>query len=93
MVVSVVVSLVREELDVYESELSLLDLRNDFVFKAFFGNERNNHLLLQFLNAILGNAIKSVTLMDPNVEPTHADDKSFRYGSSCRNESWGTNQH
>ena len=44
------VSIVREERDVYVAEL--LDLRNDYVFKAFFGDERNNKLLLQFLKAI-----------------------------------------
>ena len=59
-----------------DQEPELLDLRNDFVFKAFFGDERNNHLLLQFLNAILGNKTRSVTLMDSNVEPAHAVDKS-----------------
>ena len=48
MVVSGLVSLVREEQDVYGSEPQLLDLRNDFVFKAFFGDVRNNHLLLNF---------------------------------------------
>lgn len=30
-------------------ELDLLDFRNDVVFKAFFGDRRNNNLLLDFL--------------------------------------------
>lgn len=68
------VSIVREEQNIYNTEL--LDLRNDFVFKAFFGNERNNKLLLQFLKAVLGEMITSVRLTDPNVERTHAKDKS-----------------
>ena len=76
MVVSGLVSLVWEEQDVYGIKPQLLDLRNDFVFRAFFGDKRNNHLLLQFLNAILGNTIRSVTLTDSNVEPAHAADKS-----------------
>lgn len=68
------VSLVREEQDVYGTKL--LDLRNDFVFKAFFGDERNNNLLLQFLKAVLGKSIVEVRLTDSNVERSHAKDKS-----------------
>ena len=56
--------------------LDLLDLRNDFVFKAFFGDRRNNNLLLDFLKAILGEQIISVELTSPYVEPSHANDKS-----------------
>ena len=72
--VHVLVSIVREERDVYVAEL--LDLRNDYVFKAFFGDERNNKLLLQFLKAVLGESIASVRLTDSNVERSHAKDKS-----------------
>lgn len=57
-------------------ELDLLDLRNDVVFKAFFGDRRNNHLLLDFLRVILGKQIVSVSLENPYVEPSHATDKS-----------------
>ena len=67
------VSLIRERGDVYD--VDLLDLRNDVVFRSFFGDRRNNKLLLDFLNAILGGAISSVKLTDPNLELTHADDK------------------
>ena len=56
--------------------LDLLDLRNDFVFKAFFGDRRNNKLLLDFLRSILGEQIISAELTSPYVEPTHANDKS-----------------
>lgn len=57
-------------------EVDLLELRNDVVFKAFFGARRNNYLLLDFLKAILGEQIVSVTLTNPNVELSHANDKS-----------------
>ena len=53
-----------------------MDLRNDFVFKAFFTDERNNGLLLQFLKAVLGEMIASVKLTDPTIEIAHAEDKS-----------------
>ncbi|KAA0964844.1 Rpn family recombination-promoting nuclease/putative transposase [Sporosarcina sp. ANT_H38] len=68
------VSIVGEEQNVYAAEL--LDLRNDFVFKAFFADERNNNLLLQFLKAILGETITSVKLTDPTIEIAHSEDKS-----------------
>lgn len=57
-------------------ELDLLDLRNDVIFKAFFGDRRNNNLLLDFLEAVLGESIISVELLNPYVEPAHANDKS-----------------
>ena len=56
--------------------LDLLDLRNDVVFKAFFGDRRNNKLLLDFLKAILGEHIASVELTTSTVELSHANDKS-----------------
>ncbi|WHT49574.1 hypothetical protein QNH10_08735 [Sporosarcina thermotolerans] len=48
------VALVKEESAGYD--LELLELRNDFVFKSFFTDERNNGLLLHFVNSILGGA-------------------------------------
>ena len=57
-------------------QLDLLDLRNGIVFKAFFGERRNNKLLLDFLRAILGEHIVSVQLTTPYVELSHANDKS-----------------
>ena len=71
--VHTLVSIVREEQNSYGTEL--LDLRNDFVFKAFFTDERNNGLLLRFLQAVLGNTITSVELTDPTIEIAHAKDK------------------
>jgi len=74
MVVYALVALLREHKDGYE--MDLLDLRNDVVFKSFFGDRRNNKLLLDFLNAILDENIASVELMDPHIELSHAEDKS-----------------
>lgn len=74
LVVHRLVALIREQNDTYE--LGLLDLRNDVVFKAFFGDPRNNKLLLDFLNAILNNTLVSIELMDPNLELAFANDKS-----------------
>ena len=45
---------------------SLLDLRNDFVFKAFFADEQNNGLLIEFLKSILGDEIVSAQLIGSN---------------------------
>ena len=72
--VHMLVSVVREENDVYGTEL--LDLQNDFVFKAFFTDDRNNELLLQFLKAFLGDPIISVKLTDPTIGIAHSKDKS-----------------
>ena len=62
---------VKERRGVY----GLLDLRNDFVFKSFFGDERNSNLLLQFLNSILDVQVSSIELVDSHLEYTHAGDK------------------
>jgi len=65
--------LIRERRDTYKKEL--LDLRNDFVFKSFFGVERNSYLLLKFLNSILDIPISTIEFVDPHLESTHAEDK------------------
>ena len=67
------VSVVREHNDTYG--LELLDMRNDVVFKSFFGDHRNNKLLLNFLNVILHDTISSVELTDPGLHITHTNDK------------------
>ena len=67
------VLLIQEQRNTYKKEL--LDLRNDFVFKSFFGVERNSNLLLQFLNSILDVHISSIEFVDPHLESTHAEDK------------------
>ncbi|MEZ7171825.1 Rpn family recombination-promoting nuclease/putative transposase [Sporosarcina sp. OR05] len=67
------VTVVKEDMEVYGSEL--LELRNDFVFKSFFTDERNNRLLLHFVNSILGGTIKSLQLMDPLNTKKYAVDK------------------
>jgi len=65
--------LVKERRDIYNGEL--LDLRNDYVFKSFFGDKRNTNLLLTFLNSILKMDIHSIELTDPHIESNHPDDK------------------
>jgi len=67
------VAVVREQNESYEQDL--LDMRNDVVFKSFFGDQRNNKLLLSFLNAILHDTISSVTLTDPHLAIKHPKDK------------------
>lgn len=67
------VAVVREQNEAYGQDL--LDMRNDVVFKSFFGDQRNNKLLLSFLNAILHNTISSVTLTDPHLTIKHPKDK------------------
>ncbi|WP_203248088.1 Rpn family recombination-promoting nuclease/putative transposase [Sporosarcina beigongshangi] len=67
------IAVVREQNETYEQDL--LDMRNDVVFKSFFGNPRNNKLLLSFLNAILHDTISSVALTDPSISIKHPDDK------------------
>lgn len=67
------VMLVKERTGSYNGEL--LDLRNDYVFKAFFGDKRNTNLLLRFINSIVKEEIHSVELMDPHIERNHLEDK------------------
>ena len=72
-VVFLLVMLVKEQREAYTGEL--LDLRNDYVFKSFFGNRRNNNLLLKFLNAVLDEDIHAIKLMDPHIDRNHSTDK------------------
>ena len=65
--------LIKEQHGTYKEEP--LDLRNDYVFKSFFGDERNSNLLLKFLNSILDVHVSSIELVDPRLEYTHAKDK------------------
>ena len=65
--------LVKEQRDTYTGEL--LDLRNDYVFKSFFGDKRNENLLLKFLNAVLDVDIHAIELTDPHIERNHSTDK------------------
>lgn len=78
------VALVREDIQVYKAEL--LDLRNDFVFKAFFGDKRNEKLLIQFLNAILEINIRSLQIMNPQIEVQHVSDKSSVMDILCKTD-------
>lgn len=67
------VTVVKEEMKQYD--VQLLELRNDFVFQSFFADERNNRLLLHFVNSILGGTIESLRLMDPTNTKRHSVDK------------------
>ncbi len=78
------VSLMLERKDAYDMEL--LDLRNDFVFRAFFGDWRNRRLLLHFLNSILDDTLTSVELTDPHLEPLHRIDKTSAMDIRVRTE-------
>jgi predicted transposase/invertase (TIGR01784 family) len=71
--VSALVAIVKEDSKQYG--LELLELRNDFVFKSFFTDERNNRLLLHFVNSILGGSIKSLRLTDPTNTKKYSADK------------------
>ncbi len=71
--VSALVAIVKEDSEQYG--LELLELRNDFVFKSFFTDERNNRLLLHFVNSILGGSIKSLRLTDPTNTKKYSADK------------------
>lgn len=71
--VLVLAMLVQERCDTYNGEL--LDLRNDFVFKSFFGDKRNIGLLKSFLNSILDVKVCTIELVDPHIETTHINDK------------------
>ncbi|WP_185907807.1 Rpn family recombination-promoting nuclease/putative transposase [Psychrobacillus soli] len=68
------VSLVLEEESIYTEEL--LDLRNDFVFKSFFSSRASNHLLLEFLNAVLEETIIAVEVVNTNLQKMHVNDKA-----------------
>ncbi|MFJ5770743.1 Rpn family recombination-promoting nuclease/putative transposase [Psychrobacillus sp. NPDC093180] len=62
------------EVSLYTEEL--LDLRNDFVFKTFFSSRSSNHLLLEFLNAVLEETIIAVEVTNTNLQKMHANDKA-----------------
>ncbi|WP_391207778.1 Rpn family recombination-promoting nuclease/putative transposase [Psychrobacillus sp. L4] len=68
------VSLVREDKSQYTE--GLLDLRNDFVFKTFFGSKRSNHLLHEFLNAVLEDKIIFVEIRNTTFQMMHSNDKA-----------------
>lgn len=73
--VLVLAMLVKEQRDTYNGKL--LDLRNDYVFKVFFGDKRNTDFLLNFLNSILSVDLHSIELTDPHIESTHSEDKKL----------------
>lgn len=70
----VLVALVKEEQSQYT--IPLLDARNDVVFKAIFGQEKNHDLLLLLLNAILQEDLQEITYLDTYLGADYADEKS-----------------
>ena len=63
---------VKEEPELYG--LDLLDLKNDYVFKEFFGDPRNSNLLIDFLSAILDVRIQKVVERDTELKIVHSKD-------------------
>lgn len=60
----------------------LLDLKIDFAFKQLFGSERNKHMTIVFLNAILQRTgrdmIKEATFINQEVGGEYQEDKQSR---------------
>lgn len=60
----------------------LMDLKVDYAFKQVFGSERNKHITIVFLNAILQrtgrNTIKEVSFVNNEYSGEHVDDKQSR---------------
>jgi len=67
------VALVREKPEKYSQKL--LDVRNDLVFKAIFGEQRNEDLLLMLLNAILKEDVEEIIFLDTYVGADFIDEK------------------
>lgn len=60
----------------------LMDLKVDYAFKALFGSERNKHITLVFLNAILKregqDSIVAITFLNTEVVGEYAEGKQSR---------------
>lgn len=60
----------------------LMDLKVDFAFKQLFGSEKNKHITIVFLNAVLQrtgrDTIKEVIFKSQEVGGEHEDDKQSR---------------
>lgn len=54
---------------------TLLDTRNDVVFKAIFGKEKNHDILLSLLNAILQEDLEAIVYLDTYLGANYADEK------------------
>lgn len=59
-----------------------MDLKVDYAFKQLFGNEKNKHFTIIFLNAVLGRnddrRIKDITFVNTELSEEHPDDKKSR---------------
>lgn len=62
----------------------LMDLKIDYAFKQFFGNERNKEMTVVFLNAIFQkagrNPIKDITFLNTESGREYMDDKLSKLG-------------
>lgn len=67
------VALVREEPEKYSGRL--LDVRNDLVFKAIFGKEKNKSLLILLLNAILTEEVEEIMFLNSYLGAEYVDEK------------------
>lgn len=54
---------------------TLLDTRNDVVFKAIFGKEKNHDILLSLLNAISQEDLEKIIFLDTYLGANYADEK------------------
>jgi len=68
----------------------LMDLKIDFAFKQVFGKEGNEPILLSFLNAALklpeAKRIKSVEILNPEINREHLEDKASVLDIHARTE-------
>lgn len=53
----------------------LMSPKNDFVFKMLFGDERNNDILISFLNSVLKDRIEDVILLNTELKKEYIEDK------------------
>lgn len=62
-----------------------LNLQTDFGFKYIFGEERNKHILIRFLNALLGDKmhVNDVEFRNKEKLPTDEDGKRILYDVYC----------
>jgi len=61
-----------------DNKIPLLPVKNDFVFKLIFGDQRNVDVLAAFLRAVLDIPDKeydSLTIVDPHIKKESEDDK------------------
>jgi predicted transposase/invertase (TIGR01784 family) len=53
----------------------LMSRKNDYVFKRIFGDERNKHLLVELLDAVLDETVEDVTILNPEFHKESVDER------------------